>query len=129
MSRPPGERREAGHDAEEAVCSFLRDRGIRVVARNVRSRDGEIDIVAREGEAILFVEVRSRERGGFALPEETVTPAKRRRIAAAARAYLRGIPPGSWREARFDVAAVEGEGERRTIRYLPGAFDGRGNPL
>ena len=129
MTRPPGERIEAGRKAEEAVCAYLGERGVRVVERNFRARGGEIDIVARDGDALAFVEVRFREEEGHGLPEETVGPVKRRRIVAAARAYLATIPPESWREARFDVAAVDGGADGPVIRYYPAAFDARGKIL
>ena len=128
MTRPPDERAAAGRDAEESVCAYLGDRGVRVVERNFRARGGEIDIIARDGDVLAFVEVRFREEDGHGLPEESVGPVKRRRIVAAARAYLSTIPPDSWREARFDVAAVDGGGAP-VIRYYPGAFDARGKIL
>ncbi len=129
MTRPPGERIEAGRKAEEAVCAYLGERGVRIVERNFRARGGEIDIVARDGDILAFVEVRFREEEGHGLPEETVGPVKRLRIVAAARAYLATIPPESWREARFDVAAVDGGGDGPVIRYYPEAFDARGKIL
>ena len=79
-----------------------------IVERNFRARGGEIDVIARDRNVLAFVEVRFREEDGHGLPEESVGPAKRRRIAAAARAYLATIPPGSWKEARVDVAAGDG---------------------
>jgi putative endonuclease len=100
-----------------------------IVERNFRVRGGEIDIVARKGDVIVFVEVRSREVPGFGTPEESVTPAKRRRIVGAARRYLSKVPPSSWREARFDVIAIEGSGERAELRHYPGAFDAKGKVL
>ncbi len=102
---------------------------MQVVERNFRTRGGEIDIVARDGDVVAFVEVRFREEGEHGLPEESVGPAKRRRIAAAARAYLATVPPQSWREARFDVAAVDGGAAAPVIRYYAGAFDARGKIL
>jgi putative endonuclease len=102
---------------------------MRVVERNFRARGGEIDIIARDGNVLAFVEVRFREEDGHGLPEESVGSAKRKRIAAAARAYLSTIPPDSWREARFDVAAVDGSGAAPVIRYYPAAFDARGKLL
>jgi putative endonuclease len=99
------------------------------VARNFRARGGEIDIVAREGEVLIFVEVRFREGEEFGAPEETVGFAKRRRIVSAAREYLGGIPAASWREARFDVVAVAGTGPAARIRHYPGAFDAKGKLL
>jgi len=128
VTRPPDERAEAGREAEESVCAYLGERGVRIVERNFRARGGEIDIIARDGDVLAFVEVRFREEDGHGLPEESVGPVKRRRIVAAARAYLATIPPDSWREARFDVAAVDGGGAP-VIRYYPGAFDARGKIL
>jgi putative endonuclease len=127
--RPPNERTAAGRDAEDAVCSYLGMRGIRIVERNFRSRGGEIDIIARDGDVLAFVEVRFREEDGHGLPEESVGPEKRRRIVAAARAYIATVPPDSWREARFDVAAVDGSDGPPVIRYYPNAFDARGKIL
>jgi putative endonuclease len=102
---------------------------MRVVERNFRARGGEIDVIARDGDVLAFVEVRFREEDGHGLPEESVGPAKRRKIVTAARAYLATVSPDSWREARFDVAAVEGGGDVPAIRYYPGAFDAKGKIL
>jgi putative endonuclease len=102
---------------------------MRVVERNFRARGGEIDIIAREGDVLVFVEVRFREGEEFGAPEETVGPAKRRKIAAVAREYLGRIPLSSWKEARFDVVGVVGTGPDALIRHYPGAFDARGKLL
>lgn len=129
MTRPPEERAAAGREAEDAVCAYLGERGMRVVERNFRARGGEIDVIARDGDVLAFVEVRFREEDGHGLPEESVGPAKRRKIVTAARAYLATVSPDSWREARFDVAAVEGGGDAPAIRYYPAAFDAKGKIL
>jgi putative endonuclease len=100
-----------------------------IVERNFRTRRGEIDIVARKGDVLVFVEVRSREVPDFGAPEESVAPAKRRRIVGAARQYLSKVPPSSWREARFDVIAIEGSGEAAVLRHFPAAFDAKGKVL
>lgn len=97
--------------------------------RNFRARGGEIDVVAREGDTLVFVEVRFREGEEFGAPEETVGFAKRRRVITAAREYLRRVLPSSWKEARFDVVAVVGTGPKPVIRHYPGAFDARGKPI
>jgi putative endonuclease len=129
MSFPPGSTREAGAEAEEAACAFLEARGARIVERNFRARGGEIDLVAREGDVLVFVEVRFREGEGFGAPEETVGLPKRRRIVSAAREYIAQIPLDSWREARFDVVAVVGTGPDAVLRHYSGAFDARGKLL
>jgi putative endonuclease len=129
LIHPPEARRAQGDAAEERACRHLDRSGFTIVERNFRTRGGEIDIVARKGDALVFVEVRSREDADFGAPEETVTLAKRRRIVAAARRYLANVPPSSWREARFDVIAIEGSGEAAVLRHYPAAFDAKGKIL
>lgn len=129
MTHPPEERTRAGIDAESAACDFLEAKGMQVVGRNFRARGGEIDVVSRDGDVLVFVEVRYREDEGLGTPEETVGRVKRLKVAAAARAYLSRIPPTAWKEARFDVVAVVGTGPDRVIRHYPGAFDARGKLL
>jgi putative endonuclease len=126
---PPEGRRAQGDAAEERACRHLEESGLTIVVRNYRTKGGEIDIVARKGEVLVFVEVRSLEASGFGTPEESITPAKRRRIVGAARHYLSTVPPSSWREARFDVIAIEGSGEAAVLRHFPAAFDAKGKVL
>lgn len=129
MIVPPEARRAQGDAAEERACRYLEAAGFTIAGKNYRTRGGEIDIVARKGDLLVFVEVRSRGVAGFGTPEETVTPAKRRRVVAAARRYLSTVSPSSWREARFDVIAIEGSGERAELRHYPAAFDAKGKIL
>jgi putative endonuclease len=129
MTLPPEGRRAQGDAAEERACRHLDRSGFMIVERNCRTKGGEIDIVARKGDVLVFVEVRSREVPDFGTPEETVTPAKRRRIVVAARQYLSKVPPSSWREARFDVIAIEGSGDAAVLRHYPAAFDAKGKIL
>jgi len=126
---PPEARRAQGDAAEERACRHLERSGFTIVERNFRTRGGEIDIVARKGDVLVFVEVRSREDADFGTPEESVTPAKRRRIVATARQYLSKVPPSSWREACFDVIAIEGSGDAAELRHYPAAFDAKGKIL
>ena len=103
----------AGRAAEESACRFLRERGYEIVVRNWRTVLGEIDIVARDGPILVFVEVKSRSRSDFGGPEAAVHPAKQRRLIATARAFLDRtdcrLP------ARFDIVAFL-EGEPRLYR-------------
>jgi putative endonuclease len=126
---PPEARRARGDAAEERACRHLDRSGFTIVERNYRTKSGEIDIVARMGDVLVFVEVRSREVPDFGAPEESVTPAKRRRIVAAARQYLSKVPASTWREARFDVIAIEGSGDTVELRHYPSAFDAKGKIL
>jgi putative endonuclease len=129
LIHPPEARRAQGDAAEERACGHLERSGFTIVERNYRTKVGEIDIVARKGDALVFVEVRSLESADYGTPEESVTPAKRRRIVAAARQYLSNVPPSSWREARFDVIAIEGSGDAAELRHYPAAFDAKGKIL
>ncbi|MGC9530298.1 MAG: YraN family protein [Candidatus Bipolaricaulaceae bacterium] len=105
-----------GKWAEDMACSYLRARGMQIVARNWRWRGGEVDVVARDGPALVFVEVKGRRGRGFGRPEEAVGPDKRRRLWQCARAFLQGhvgqVP------VRFDVVAVGPDG----VRHIQGAF-------
>ncbi|MBE0602141.1 MAG: YraN family protein [Deltaproteobacteria bacterium] len=129
MTFPPEERRGAGLAAEERACRHLEREGFAVVERNFRVPGGEIDIVARRGGLLVFVEVRSREGAAFGSPEETVGMKKRLRVVSAARRYLADAPPDSWQEARFDVIAIEGSGDAAELRHYPAAFDAKGKIL
>ncbi len=129
MISPPEARKAQGDAAEERACRHLDRAGFTIMERNFRTRGGEIDIIARKGDVLVFAEVRSREAPDFGTPEESVTPAKRRRIVAAARRYLAKVPPSSWREARFDVIAIEGSDPAAELRHYPAAFDAKGKIL
>jgi putative endonuclease len=110
----------AGGAGEDEAARFLTRHGLALVARNYRTRLGEIDLIARDGETLVFVEVRLRSDARFGGALASITAGKRRRIVAAARHYLMRLP----REpaCRFDVVCIE-EGEPKWIR---GAFDAEG---
>jgi len=115
------DRARRGRAVEERVAAWLGERGFVVLDRNFRTRGGEIDIVAREGETLVFVEVRSRREGSPWSPEASVGPRKQARIARAAAAWLRRHG-GADLPCRFDVVAVRvGEGGLR-IHHVKGAF-------
>ena len=98
---------ESGALAEGYAAEALAERGLTVVGRNFRTRYGELDIVAADGDALAFVEVRARRaRTGFGSPAETVTAAKAARLIAAAQEYVQSAG-GERREWRIDLAAVE----------------------
>jgi putative endonuclease len=110
-----------GRAGEDEAARFLEGRGLSILARNVRLGGGEIDLVAGDGAAVVFVEVKWRRDASRGTPAEAVTPLKRRRLLSAARAWLAENPSGPSREVRFDVVAIEGEA--RTIDWIKGAFD------
>ena len=107
----------SGGAAEEAAARFLERQGLRIVGRNFHTRLGEIDLIARDGPVLVFVEVRMRSSAHFGGGAESIGPRKRARIAAAAAQYLarlRGEPP-----CRFDVVILDSG----TPEWLRAAFE------
>jgi putative endonuclease len=109
-----------GQWAETQAARYLTERlGYHLVERNVRLSGGEIDLILRQGDRIVFVEVKAR-RGADAAA--AVTADKRRRVGRAAARWLsrRGVPAGG---CRFDVVTVEGRGAHAVVRHFPAAFE------
>lgn len=110
-----------GDRGENLAARFLRDLGYKILERNFRTTVGEIDIVARDGQTLVFVEVKSRAYDDPA-PEDQVNAAKQHQVTKAAKSYLSrfGVEP----PARFDVVAVLWpEGRNPIIRHTPNAFE------
>lgn len=122
-NRPPP-RDTLGDKGENLAARYLRNQGLRIITRNYRCPLGEIDIVARDGQTLVFVEVKTRlydDQG--VTPEDQVNATKQHQITKAARYYLGRYgtvqPP-----ARFDVVAVVWPGNRDPqIRHTPHAFE------
>jgi putative endonuclease len=114
-----------GEEGESAACRYLEEHGFAVLARNFRCRSGEVDVVAREGDTTVFVEVKERRGESHGQGHEAVTFGKRRRIVRAARLYAaaRGL---SETPLRFDVVSIDWVDGRPRIRHDPGAFDAGG---
>jgi putative endonuclease len=94
-----------GKSGEDLACEELVQRGYAILERRYRTRAGEIDIVAREGDRLVFVEVKTRRSVRYGDPAEAVTAVKRRQIALMAADYLARRRPRA-RACRFDVVAV-----------------------
>jgi putative endonuclease len=119
--------RGAGQAWEDAAGRALVSEGYRILQRNFRSRVGEIDFVAMDGDVLCFVEVKGRRGSGFGMPEEAVTPEKQRRIFRAAQWYLTGNR-GAAPRRRFDVVSILDSGGPPEVRILRGAFVGPPRP-
>jgi putative endonuclease len=107
----------AGDRAEDRAARFLQREGLRIVARNYRTRLGEIDLVAYEGAVLVFVEVRMRSAARFGDGAESVDSRKRRRLEAAARHFLMRL--GREPACRFDVVSLECDAPT----WIRGAFE------
>lgn len=111
-----------GERGEDAAVAYLERAGLTIVERNWRSQSGEIDIVALDGDALVLVEVKTRRSAAKGNPEEAITPAKRRRYARLAAAYIQhaGVEPVA---TRFDVIALLVISEDRALlRHHRAAF-------
>ena len=99
-------RRDTGILGEQLARDFLEKRGYRIWQINYRCPEGEIDIIARHGDSLVFIEVRAKRSLEFGTPEESITPAKMERLRAVAAHYRQTHDnlPSSW---RIDVVAVE----------------------
>ena len=108
----------AGARAEELCAELLRKAGLRVLARNWRCRHGEIDLVAEEGDTLVFAEVRFRRSQRYGGAAESVTATKQARLVAAARLYLMRRPDA---DCRFDVLLLDSL-ETSRIEWIRNAF-------
>jgi putative endonuclease len=111
-------RRALGISGEDAVAAWYEARGYEVLARNWRCREGELDLIVRDGRLFVFCEVKTRTTDAFGLPQEAVTRTKQQRLRRLAARWLEDDAPLRPREIRFDVAAVLGG----QIEVLEGAF-------
>lgn len=104
-------RSELGAKFERIAADYLRDQGWTIVTRRWRGGGGELDLVAVEGEILVFVEVKASMAPGFA-PEENMGTVKQRRLAGAMAAYLDSVGESEDRPCRLDLIAFDSEGMR-----------------
>lgn len=108
---------EQGRSWEEAAQRYLEDHGLVPVEANFRCKLGEIDLIMRDGDTLVFVEVRQRAAGSLVTAAASISPAKIRRLVRAAQVYLQGftrLPP-----CRFDVIAIDG----RQLEWIRNAIE------
>lgn len=105
-----------GQQAEQAARHYLERQGLHLLTRNYRCRFGEIDLVMRDGETLVFVEVRYRRRTSYGSSAESVDWRKQRRLTRSALCYLQANPAIAQKPARFDVVALDGNAPVQWIR-------------
>ena len=109
-----------GTDTEQLACDYLQSKGLQLLQRNFFSRYGEVDLIMRDGDTIVFVEVRYRKNRNYGGAAASVTPTKQQRIIKTALNYQQ---QNTLQDAmRFDVVAVEGNAPR--IEWIQNAFAG-----
>jgi putative endonuclease len=120
----PDPRRKFGDRAESIAATHLKKSGYRILEKNFRNRLGEIDIIARHGDCIVFVEVKARKSLRFGSPKYAVTRTKRQSISRVALAYLKETGQSDHR-ARFDVVSMvfAGENQKPEIELVQNAFE------
>jgi len=107
-------RQRLGRHGEDLAARHLAAKGYTIVAQNWRHQAGELDLVARDGDCLAFVEVRTRRGRTFGTPEESITLAKKARLAALAETY---VEEHDWRGSyRIDLIAVELDERGRLLR-------------
>lgn len=112
-----GTARALGRQAEERAARFLEERGLVVLARNFACRGGELDLVCRDGQTLVFIEVRLRRNAAFGGAGSSITKGKQRRIVLAARHYL-SAHGNAQSACRFDCVLLDGQ----NIDWLRDAF-------
>ena len=109
-----------GKWGEETAAEYLTQRGYEIVARNIRTPYGEIDVIAKQNDIIIFVEVKTRTSNKMGLPEESITPRKREHMFAAADHYAAEHDIDHW---QIDVISIEGKpGVNPKITYFENAI-------
>lgn len=109
----------AGHAAEASVARLYEDRGIAICARNWRGSGGEIDLIGRDGDVVVFVEVKQSRTHDLAATH--ISPAQIGRIFATVEEYVAHEPKGLLTDVRIDLALVDGQGR---IELVENAFAG-----
>lgn len=117
-----GDRKTLGARGEEIAVAYLIRQKYRIIETNFRCRCGEVDIIARDGKTLVFVEVKTRRTASYGLPQLAVTPFKQRQISKAALTYLSKNRLME-ESARFDVVSVLLVDTSPTVDHIKNAFD------
>lgn len=116
-------RRATGDDYESRALTRLQREGLKLVERNFNTRFGELDLIMRDADTLVFVEVRYRRNQNFGGAVLSVTPNKQARLIRAAGLYLKQHPALAQQPCRFDVVAFGNEGGQPRCQWLPNAFE------
>lgn len=112
----------SGKTAESIAEQYLRSKGLKLVEKNFTAKSGEIDLIMRDGNQLVFTEVRYRQNTRFGLPEETVILNKQRKIVKTAQQYLIQKRIYDECECRFDIVAIHGTIPQHKINWIKDAF-------
>jgi putative endonuclease len=116
----------AGSIGEQVAALFLKLQGYEIIARNVRTKRSEIDIVAKRTGCLVFVEVKLRASAGISDPGECLDRRKRQRLTKGALSFLQNYPENLYRTVRLDVITVTRSRNELVIRHIENAFPAEG---
>ena len=115
--------RAAGQSFEQRACAELERAGLKLLARNYTTRHGELDLVMRDGNTVVFVEVRYRKSASHGDAVASVTASKQAKLILAAQHWLAAHPQHAHRACRFDVVSYDGPVNAIRQEWLRGAFE------
>ncbi|MGB8645369.1 MAG: YraN family protein [Anaerolineae bacterium] len=116
MSTDTRARKNLGDSAERVAALYLEEHGFRILARNVRTREGEIDLIAEDADGLAFVEVKARRGTSYGSPEEAITPRKQLQLVRLADAFMAREAALAGRPWRIDVVAIELDRAGKVVR-------------
>ncbi len=117
MAKPTSRaRKNLGDSGERLAALLIEQRGYHILARNFRTRSGELDLVAQDANDLVFIEVRVRKGAQYGTPEESLTPRKREHLLTAANVYLEHFPQYADCAWRIDLVAIELDARGRVVR-------------
>ncbi len=111
-----------GQKSETIAARYLEQKGYKIITQNYRTKLGEIDIIAKEKDTIVFVEVKARRSWRFGNPKGALTPKKQRKISMVALCYLKANQQ-TRAKARFDVVTIHNPNDTLEIEVIKNAFD------
>jgi putative endonuclease len=115
--------RAAGARFEQRARRDLERAGLRLLVQNYTTRHGELDLVMRDGDGIVFVEVRHRVSAGHGDATASITRTKQQKLIRTAALWLAAHPQHAQRPCRFDVVSYDGPDEKASMQWLRGAFE------
>ena len=118
----PSKDQQFGKESESVAVKHLKKQGYKIIEQNYRTKLGEIDIIAKEKDTLVFVEVKSRKSASYGNPKYAVTPKKMRKISMVALYFLK-MTNQSASKARFDVVSISHGNKDPEIEIIKNAFD------
>ncbi len=115
-------KQQAGQTAEDLACEHLQQKGLQLIERNFRCRQGEIDLIMRDDAYLVFIEVRYRRNASFCSGAETVDRRKQQKLITTASHYLQQHSRLAQHPSRFDVISMSQQADATSIDWIQDAF-------